>query len=104
MTSRVKDSLLRGKVREMLQAHADSVIKSVMEEEKISQYQLMKSHCVDHILARAKIVRQLHADGYSPTNILRVTGFNATTIASYLSEDIKLRRRQARNRYLEARA
>lgn len=101
MRGRDKPSILRGKVRELLQAHADAVVRSVLDECKVSEYHYRKSNFKKHALARALVIRRLYADGFSHVNISRLTGMNETTVATHLSSRVKARR-QAYQREREA--
>lgn len=106
MRGRDKPSILRGKVRELLQAHADAVIQSVMDEYKIDEYHFRKSNFKKPMLARATAIRRLYADGFSYANISRLTGMNETTVATHLSSQVKARRLTAQRErwHREARA
>lgn len=93
---RGKPRLIRGKVGAMLQAYADTVIKSVMDERRVSEWQFRESNQQECVKARREAVARLHADGFCITEISRLTLMNETTVACHLRPKCRDRRDAAR--------
>lgn len=99
---RGKPRLIRGKVGAMLQAYADTVIKSVMDQRRVDEYHFRKSNCPDHVEARREAIRCLHADGFGITEIARLIQMSERTIECHLSPRARAKRDSARlKRYME---
>jgi DNA-binding CsgD family transcriptional regulator len=99
---------MRGKVKQLINDHAVSVINSVMATYMIGEREFYFSNLRDHVQARADAIRRLHADGLSAADIVRITGFSENTVFARIHPDIRelrnARRRKGHDPAKEARA
>ncbi len=102
---RGKPRLIRGKVGAMLQAYADTVVKSVMDERGLSELQFRKSNYSEHVQARRDAINMLHADGFGITEISKLVRMSEKTVECHLRPAArKARQIRSMNYHREARA
>ena len=84
---------LQGKMQELADAYAASVVREIRSRYGLTPEDFRKSKQVLHVRARRDTIRRLHADGFSQFDICRILRIERSTVAYSISNETKERRK-----------
>lgn len=100
---------MKGGLKAVADAYADSIIKTVMQERKIGGEDFWESTAIRSVAARRVAIKRLNREGFTFRHIAELMKCTTTTVTYHLSDEYAERgrarcRQRANAKQAEARA